>query len=275
MKPKVRKAVFPVAGLGTRFLPATKAMPKELLPIIDKPLIQYAAEEAIAAGLDTLIFITGRNKRAIEDHFDGNNELDLVLRSKGKNEIADKVKNILPEGIECVFVRQREQLGLGHAVLCAERVVGNEPFALLLADDFLMSDGCGITSDLIKGYEKTGKTQLSVMTVNGPEISKYGVVMPNKKTSSVAGLIEKPSFEKAPSNLASIGRYVLTPDIFEILRNQSSGVAGEIQLADSINEQAKKNMVEAVLLIGKRFDCGSIKGYVEAIKCAASDYKFD
>ena len=136
MKSKVRKAVFPVAGLGTRFLPATKAMPKELLPIIDKPLIQYAAEEAIAAGLDTLIFITGRNKRAIEDHFDGNNELELSLRSKGKNEMADMVKNILPEGIECVFIRRKEQLGLGHAVLCAERVVGNEPFALLLADDF-------------------------------------------------------------------------------------------------------------------------------------------
>ena len=159
MKTKIKKAVFPVAGFGTRFLPATKAMPKELLPVIDKPLIQYAAEEAIAAGIDTLIFITGRNKRAIEDHFDGNNELELALRLKGKNEMADMVKNILPEGIECVFVRQREQLGLGHAVLCAERVVGNEPFALLLADDFLTYTGNGITSDLIKGYEKTGKNR--------------------------------------------------------------------------------------------------------------------
>ena len=151
MKP-IRKAVFPVAGLGSRFLPATKAMPKELLPIIDKPLIQYAAEEAIAAGIDTLIFITGRNKRAIEDHFDVNNELELALRAKGKNEMADMVKNILPAGIECVFVRQREQLGLGHAVLCAERVVGDEPFALLLADDFLTYTGNGITADLIDGY---------------------------------------------------------------------------------------------------------------------------
>ena len=157
MKLKVRKAVFPVAGFGTRFLPATKAMPKELLPIIDKPLIQYAAEEAIAAGLDTLIFVTGRNKRAIEDHFDSNNELDLALRSKGKNEMADMVKNILPKGVECIFVRQPEQLGLGHAVLCAERVVGNEPFALLLADDFITYEGKGITSDLIRGFEKTGK----------------------------------------------------------------------------------------------------------------------
>jgi UTP--glucose-1-phosphate uridylyltransferase len=275
MKPKVRKAVFPVAGLGTRFLPATKAMPKELLPIIDKPLIQYAAEEAIAAGLDTLIFITGRNKRAIEDHFDGNNELEMALRAKGKNEMADMVKNILPEGIECVFVRQREQLGLGHAVLCAERVVGNEPFALLLADDFLTYDGNGIISDLISGYEKTGKTQLSVMEVDGPDISKYGVILPNLEKGSVSGLIEKPEFKNAPSNLASIGRYVLTPDIFDILRNQSTGVADEIQLADSINTQAINNMVETVLLNGRHFDCGSITGYIEAIKNVASNNKFD
>jgi UTP--glucose-1-phosphate uridylyltransferase len=275
MKLKVRKAVFPVAGFGTRFLPATKAMPKELLPIIDKPLIQYAAEEAIAAGIDTLIFITGRNKRAIEDHFDGNNELELALRSKGKNEMADMIKNILPEGIECIFVRQREQLGLGHAVLCSERVVGNEPFALLLADDFLTYSGKGITSELIGGYEKSGKTQLSVMKVDGPDISKYGVIVPSNETGSIVGLIEKPDFKNAPSNLASIGRYVLTPDIFGILRNQSIGLAGEIQLADSINAQASNNMVETILLDGRRFDCGSIEGYVEAIKSVASNYKFN
>jgi UTP--glucose-1-phosphate uridylyltransferase len=275
MRSKVRKAVFPVAGLGTRFLPATKAMPKELLPVIDKPLIQYAAEEAISAGLDTLIFITGRNKRAIEDHFDGNSELELALRTKGKNEMADMVKNILPEGIECVFVRQKEQLGLGHAVLCAERVVGNEPFALLLADDFLTYSGNGITSDLISGYEKTGKSQLSVMKVDGPDISKYGVIVPHNETRLVSGLIEKPNFKDAPSNLASIGRYVLTPDIFDILRNQVSGAGGEIQLADSINVQAENNRVETVLLNGKRFDCGSIQGYFEAIKYVALNYKFD
>ncbi len=274
MKSKVRKAVFPVAGLGTRFLPITKAMPKELLPIIDKPLIQYAAEEAIAAGIDTLIFITGRNKRAIEDHFDGNNELELALRLKGKNQMADMVKNILPEGIECVFVRQREQLGLGHAVLCAERVVGNEPFALLLADDFLTYKGNGITSDLIEGFEKSGKSQLSVMEVKGPDISKYGVIMSNKETGLVTGLIEKPNFENAPSNLASIGRYILTPDIFDILRNQTIGVADEIQLADSINAQAVNNMVETVLLNGKRFDCGSVEGYIDAIKYVSHNYKF-
>jgi UTP--glucose-1-phosphate uridylyltransferase len=274
MKSKIRKAVFPVAGLGTRFLPATKAMPKELLPIIDKPLIQYAAEEAIAAGLDTLIFVTGRNKRAIEDHFDGNSELEAVLRSKGKNEMADKVKNILPKGVECIFVRQPEQLGLGHAVLCAERVVGNEPFALLLADDFLTYKGNGITSDLIMGFEKTGKTQLCAMKVNGPEISKYGVIVSNNETDMVTGLIEKPNFENAPSNLASIGRYVLTPDIFDILRNQPIGVGGEIQLSDSINVQAINNRVEAVLLNGMRFDCGSIDGYIDAIRHASSNLKF-
>jgi len=266
MKPKIRKAVFPVAGLGTRFLPATKAMPKELLPIIDKPLIQYAAEEAIAAGIDTLIFITGRNKRAIEDHFDGNNELEMALRVKGKNKMADMVKNILPKGVECIFVRQQEPLGLGHAVLCAERVVGNEPFALLLADDFLTYKGNGITSDLIEGFEKSGKSQLSVMEVNGADISKYGVIMLNDTAKTVTGIIEKPKFNDAPSNLASIGRYILTPDIFGILREQSIGVADEIQLADSINSQAANNMVETVLLNGKRFDCGSIEGYVRAIK---------
>ena len=275
MKSMVRKAVFPVEGLGTRFLPATKAMPKELLPIIDKPLIQYAAEEAIDAGLDTLIFITGRNKRAIEDHFDGNSELEAILRLKGKNEMADKVKNILPRGVECIFVRQQEQLGLGHAVLCAERVVGNEPFALLLADDFLTYSGNGITSDLIMGFEKTGKTQLCAMQVNGPEISKYGVLALNNETDLVTGLVEKPNFENAPSNLASIGRYVLTPDIFDILRNQPIGIAGEIQLADSINAQAINNRVEAVLLNGMRFDCGSIKGYIDAIKYASSNLTLD
>ncbi len=273
MKSKVRKAVFPVAGLGTRFLPATKAMPKELLPIIDKPLIQYAAEEAIAAGLDTLIFVTGRNKRAIEDHFDNNNELEAVLRLKGKNEMADRVKNILPNGVECIFVRQPEQLGLGHAVLCAERVVGNEPFALLLADDFLTYKGNGITSDLIVEFEKTGKTQLCAMQVNGPEISKYGVLALSNESDLVTGLIEKPKFENAPSNLASIGRYILTPDIFDILRNQSIGIDGEIQLSDSINAQAINNRVEVVLLNGMRFDCGSIEGYIDAIKHASSSLK--
>lgn len=266
MKQVIRKAVFPVAGLGTRFLPATKAMPKELLPIINKPLIQYAVEEAIAAGLDTLIFITGRNKRAIEDHFDNNIELEMALRTKGKKEVADMVKNIIPKGIECIFVRQSEQLGLGHAVLCAERIVGNEPFALLLADDYITYKNKGVTSELIDAFEKSGKSQLSVMKINGPDISKYGVIVPNSETGLITGLIEKPSFENAPSNLASIGRYILTSDIFNILRYQTVGIAGEIQLSDAINVQAVNNMVETLMLNGKRFDCGSVEGYINAIK---------
>jgi len=263
---KIRKAVFPVAGFGTRFLPATKAMPKELLPIIDKPLIQYAAEEAIAAGIDTLIFVTGRNKRAIEDHFDNNTELEMALRAKGKHAQADMVKNIVPAGVECIFVRQSEQLGLGHAVLCAERAVGSDPFAVLLADDFITYEGNGIISDLVSGFEKSGKSQLSVMKVDGPDISKYGVVVPNNRSDLVAGLIEKPNFVDAPSKLASIGRYVLTPDIFDILRNQTVGSGGEIQLADAINTQAVNGSVEAVILNGLRFDCGSVRGYLDAIR---------
>ena len=270
---KIRKAVFPVAGFGTRFLPATKAMPKELLPIVDKPLIQYAVEEAIAAGIDTLIFVTGRNKRAVEDHFDNNQELEMALRAKGKVEQADMVKNILPDGVECIFVRQSEQLGLGHAVLCAERVVGSDPFAVLLADDFITSEGSGVTADLTSAYQATGKTQLSVMEVNGPEISKYGVVVPNRTPGSVAGLIEKPDADKAPSNLASIGRYVLTPDIFDILRNQRPGAGDEIQLADAINTLAANNAVEAVKLNGRRFDCGSVEGYLDAIMHVAERRK--
>jgi UTP--glucose-1-phosphate uridylyltransferase len=266
----IRKAVFPVAGFGTRFLPATKAMPKELLPIVDKPLIQYAAEEAIAAGIDTLIFVTGRNKRAIEDHFDNNQELEMALRAKGKTEQADMVKNILPAGVECMFVRQPEQLGLGHAVLCAERAVGGDPFAVLLADDFVTYNGAGVTADLVHSFTATGKTQLSVMEVNGPDISKYGVVVPNGEQGSISGLVEKPDADKAPSNLVSIGRYVLTPDIFDILRNQLAGAGGEIQLADAINTQAAENAVEAVTLDGLRFDCGSVQGYLEAIRHVAA-----
>jgi UTP--glucose-1-phosphate uridylyltransferase len=267
---KIRKAVFPVAGFGTRFLPATKAMPKELLPIINKPLIQYAVEEAISAGIDTLIFITGRNKRAIEDHFDSNSELEAALNLKGKAEQADMVRNILPTGIECIFVRQPKQLGLGHAILCAERAVGNQPFAVLLADDFLTYDGAGVTADLVGAYERTGKTQLSVMQVDGPDISKYGVVKVNKDSGAVISLIEKPEFKDAPSNLASIGRYVLRPDIFDILRNQSAGSGGEIQLSDAIDIQAKKSNVNFSILNAKRFDCGDVRGYINAIKYIAT-----
>lgn len=270
MTKKIRKAVFPVAGFGTRFLPATKAMPKELLPIVDKPLIQYAAEEAIAAGIDTLIFVTGRNKRAIEDHFDANHELENMLRIKGKDEQADMVRNIIPEGVECIFVRQAKQLGLGHAVLCAERAVGDDPFAVLLADDFITDYEHGVTADLVNSFEKSGKLQLSVMEVDGTDISKYGVVVFKDLGSSISGLIEKPNSSEAPSNLASIGRYVLTSDIFETLRGLSAGSGGEIQLADAINIHAQKGLVEIVHLNGQRFDCGSVDGFMKA---SSHEYK--
>ena len=262
---KVSKAVLPVAGFGTRFLPATKASPKELLPIIDKPLIQYAAEEAILAGIDTLIFVTGRNKRAIEDHFDSNHELETALRVNGKNDQADMVRNILPQGIQCIFVRQSEQLGLGHAILCAERAVGNETFAVLLADDFITDNEKGVTSALVKAFLSSGKSQLSIMEVNGPEISKYGVVVQSNAGNKISGLVEKPRYLDAPSNLASIGRYVLTPDIFDILRQIPAGSGNEIQLVDAIDVQARKHAVDAVILEGTRFDCGSIDGFISAI----------
>lgn len=261
----VKKAVFPVAGFGTRFLPATKAMPKELLPIINKPLIQYAVEEAIVAGIDTLIFVTGRNKRAIEDHFDSNPELEAILKKNGKFEQADMIRNILPKGIECIFVRQPEQLGLGHAVLCAERAVGGEPFAVLLADDFLIHEGNGTISDLMQAYELSGKSQLSVMPVKGKNISNYGVVTLDQRSQKVTGIIEKPAFKDAPSNLASIGRYVLTSEIFDVLRKISAKPGSEIELTAAINTQAQLNQVEAQELNGIRFDCGSIRGYLDAI----------
>jgi len=264
MNRKVKKAVFPVAGFGTRFLPATKAMPKELLPIVDKPLIQYAVEEAIAAGIDTLIFVTGRNKRAIEDHFDVNKELELALHSKGKNEKADMVRNIIPPHVECIFVRQAEQLGLGHAVLCAERVVAGEPFAVLLADDFLTDYAPGVTADLVGAFEKTGNSQLSVMQVDEAYISQYGAIIPSSDGHGVIGMVEKPRQDEAPSNLASIGRYILTSDIFDTLRNLPVGSGGEIQLTDALNLHARDGLLEAIELKGKRFDCGSVDGFMNA-----------
>ena len=261
---EIRKAVFPVAGFGTRFLPATKAMPKELLPIVDKPLIQYAAEEAVKAGIETLIFVTGRNKRAIEDHFDSNSELEGALRAKGKKLQADMIHRILPRGVECVFVRQAEQLGLGHAILCAERVVNDEPFAVLLADDFICSGDSGVTSGLIKEYNRTGKTFLSVMDVELPEVTKYGVIVPGAN-GSVKGILEKPLPENAPSKTVSIGRYVLDNKIFSILKELTPGIDGEIQLADAINILAKSGEVGMKMLEGVRYDCGSVDGFVNAI----------
>ena len=262
----INKCLFPAAGYGTRFLPATKAVPKEMLPILTKPLLQYGVEEALSAGIKNMAIVTGRGKRAIEDHFDANLELEAALYSKGLTKQAEMVRNILPSGVECIFVRQPEQLGLGHAISCAERAVGNEPFAVLLADDFLTYDGIGVTSDLVHSYKKLGKSQLSVMNVDSLDISKYGIIVPGHKPGSILGLVEKPKLEDAQSNLASIGRYILTPDIFDILRNQTIGSGGEIQLADAINVQAIHKNVEAVMLNGCRFDCGSVQGYMDAIK---------
>ena len=265
----VKKAVFPVAGFGTRFLPATKAMPKELLPIIDKPLIQYAAEEAIAAGIDTLIFVTGRNKRAIEDHFDSNPELEGALRAKGRHKEAEMIRNILPAGVECIFVRQPQQLGLGHAILCAKKAVGDGPFAVLLADDFLSPIGVGATTNLVNSFHSSGKMQLSSIKVSGPDISKYGVLSFDNQSGSVIGLVEKPDFENAPSDIASIGRYILLDSIFETLETIYADHTGEIQLANAVNVHARKGEVEFVMHQSERFDCGSIQGYLEAINHVA------
>ena len=259
----IRKAVFPVAGLGTRFLPATKAMPKELLPIIDRPIIQYAVEEAVAAGIELLVFVTGRTKRAIEDHFDANPELEGMLRQRGQDDIAEMVRNIVPEGVNCVFLRQAEALGLGHAVLCAEPVIGRDPFVVLLADDVMQ--GSLPTADLLEAHASTPGTILSVMEVEPEEVSKYGIVRPGKAPGEVAGLVEKPAAGSAPSRLASIGRYVLEPEIFDILRALPPGHGGEIQLADAINIRAAEGRVRALPLRGRRYDCGSKMGYLEAI----------
>ena len=265
----IRKAVFPVAGLGTRFLPATKAMPKELLPIIDKPIIQYAVEEAVAAGITDLIFVTGRTKRAIEDHFDANPELERALRDKGKDEVADMIRNIVPEGVRCIFLRQPEALGLGHAVLCAEPAVGREPFVVLLADDVMRGDLP--TQCLVDAYAERPGTILSVMEVEAAEAQKYGIVRPSMD-GSVAGLVEKPAPGTEPSRLASIGRYVLEPEILDILKAQPPGHGGEIQLADDINTCAAQGHVRSLTLKGQRYDCGSKMGYLEAVVDFALEY---
>lgn len=264
---KIKKAVFPVAGFGTRFLPATKSMPKELLPIINKPVIHYAVDEAIKAGADTLIFITGRNKRAIEDYFDLNKELDSELRAKGKLDIAEEVKNIVPEHVDCVFIRQKEQLGLGHAVLCAKRVVGNEPFFVSLADDFLIEDDAkeNTLERMSQKYSVQQDAQVATMEVLDDNISRYGVVERDKFDQRVIGMVEKPKPAEAPSTSAVIGRYLLPPDIFALLEQLEPGAGGEIQLTDALNILASKDRLDTVALEGERFDCGSVNGYTNAI----------
>ncbi len=265
---RVSKAVFPVAGRGTRFLPATKAMPKELLPIIDKPVIQYAVEEAIEAGITDLVFVTGRTKRAIEDHFDANPELESVLAESGKTELVEELRSIIPSYVNCIFVRQPMALGLGHAILCAKPAIGNDPFAVLLPDD-LMEGGAPPTKDLIENYALTGKTSITVAKVPKENLHQYGIIRPlansSLNTVQISGIVEKPSTSDAPSDMAAIGRYVFTPDIFDLLKNQGPGVGGEIQLTDAINILAQAGKVDAVLFNGRRYDCGSKFGYLEAI----------
>jgi UTP--glucose-1-phosphate uridylyltransferase len=264
----IRKAVFPVAGLGTRFLPATKASPKEMLPVVDKPLIQYAAEEAEAGGAEHLIFITGRHKRSIEDHFDKNYELETELKEAGKDKLLKLVQNVLPERVDCIFLRQPEALGLGHAVLCAKPVVGNEPFAIILADDLIRNDdGPGVVEQMAAVYERTGASVLSVQEVPPSETDKYGIVATEEQpdgTLRVVSIVEKPKPEDAPSNLAVVGRYLLTSTIFEKLEQTQPGAGGEIQLTDAIAALLKDEPVIAYPFAGKRYDCGSKEGYLEA-----------
>lgn len=264
--PKITKAVFPVAGMGTRFLPATKASPKEMLPIVDKPLIQYAVEEAIEAGITELIFITGRNKRSIEDHFDKAYELETELELKNKTKLLDIVQNILPSNVNCIYIRQAEALGLGHAVLTASSVVGNEPFAVILADE-LMDAKPGALSQMIEVYNQTGSSVLGVNEVPHEEVSSYGIVKladKSLKYKKIEKIVEKPKKEEAPSNLAAVGRYILTPRIFNELRNTQRGVGGEIQLTDAIAEVLHYEAIFAHVIEGRRYDCGSKLGYLEA-----------
>ncbi len=263
----VKKAVFPVAGMGTRFLPATKANPKEMLPIVDKPLIQYAAEEAIAAGINELIFVTSSSKRAIEDHFDKNYEMETELEKRGKKELLKVLRDIVPEGISCIYIRQAEALGLGHAVLCAKPVVGNEPFAVILADDMINGGGQACLSQMVDVFNEHKCSVLGVETIDPQDTDKYGVVKPTEigdQLSRVDGIVEKPHPEIAPSNLAVVGRYILTPEIFGLLENTGRGAGGEIQLTDAIAKLLKEQQVLAYAFNGKRYDCGSKLGYLQA-----------
>ncbi|MEQ6475592.1 UTP--glucose-1-phosphate uridylyltransferase GalU [Comamonas sp. wu1-DMT] len=263
---KVRKAVFPVAGMGTRFLPATKASPKEMLPVVDKPLIQYAVEEALAAGIKEMVFVTGRSKRSIEDHFDKAYELENELERRGKTEMLNYVRSLMPADMKCVFIRQAEALGLGHAVLCAQPVVGNEPFAVLLADDLLDGEPA-VMRQMVDVYDYYKCSVLGVQQVPREDTRSYGIVdsKPLKEDlEAVHAIVEKPKPEEAPSTLAVVGRYVLTPRIFHHLARQGKGAGGEIQLTDGIAALMKEEQVLAYRYQGKRYDCGSKIGYLEA-----------
>lgn len=262
----IRKAVFPVAGLGTRFLPATKASPKEMLPIVDKPLIQYAAEEAIAAGATELIFITGRNKRSIEDHFDNASELEASLEASGKKEMLEALKAILPSHVSCIFIRQPKALGLGHAVLCAKPVVGDSPFSVILADD-LIDAVPGATAQMAAVYADKRCSVLGAEDVLPAETASYGIVDAfnvGDNLLQLKSIVEKPKPADAPSNLAVVGRYILTPKIFDCLEKVKPGKGGEIQLTDGISDLMQLEPIYAYRFNGKRFDCGSKLGFMKA-----------
>lgn len=267
----IRKAVFPVGGLGTRFLPATKAIPKEMLPVVDKPLMQYAVEEAYAAGIREMIFVTGRNKRAIEDHFDTAYELEAELEAAGKQALLDVVNAIKPDDMDCFYVRQPRALGLGHAVLCAEKLVGDEPFAVLLADDLMVGleaqGGPSVLTQMVQAYEASPGTVLAVQDVPRADTRRYGVVDvrgANQAVAEVFAMVEKPHPDQAPSTLAVAGRYILSPSVFERIRHQPRGAGGEIQLTDGIAALIGREKVYAMRYQGRRYDCGSKEGFLQA-----------
>ncbi len=263
---KVKKAVFPVAGLGTRFLPATKASPKEMMPIVDKPLIQYAVEEAVAAGISDMIFVTGRTKRSIEDHFDKAYELESELALRNKAEMLEFVRNLLPRNINCIYIRQSEALGLGHAVLCAKPVIGDEPFAVLLADDLLVGEP-PVMRQMTDTFDYYRCSVLGVLDVPRIETGSYGIVRSSKvaeRVERIEGIVEKPKPDDAPSTLGVVGRYILTPRIFHHLENVTPGSGGEIQLTDAIASLILEEQVLAYRYVGDRYDCGSKLGYLQA-----------
>lgn len=260
----IRKAVFPVAGLGTRFLPATKAIPKEMLPVVDRPLIQYAVDEALEAGIEQMIFVTGRGKSAIEDHFDIAYELEKTMSERGKDLSALASTRLGPGA--CAYVRQQEPMGLGHAIWCARNIVGDEPFAIFLPDEFMHgSPGC--MAQMVKAYNQVGGNLLSVLEVPHEQVSSYGVIAPgaaNGALTEVKGLVEKPKVEEAPSNLIISGRYILQPEVMRTLENQEKGAGGEIQLTDAMAQMIGNQAFHAVTFDGARYDCGSKTGYIEA-----------
>jgi len=263
----VTKAVFPVAGLGTRFLPATKASPKEMLPVVDKPIIQYAVEEAIEAGVRDLVFVTGRTKRAIEDHFDRSPELELELEQRGSSAILEQVRSMLPPDVTCIYIRQPEPLGLGHAVLCAKPAVGENPFAVILPDDLIHNPSRGCIAQMVDAFSEIGCSMVAVEDVDPSQTHRYGVVSaqnPTQRAPRMDVIVEKPAPEDAPSNLGVVGRYLLTPRIFELLASQNRGAGGEIQLTDSISRLLALEPVHAFRFSGRRYDCGSKIGFLEA-----------